>query len=302
MPYGKGSKTTFVPFAPSLTLQDYVDLRHQAWCGLATTTTMHHWRFTNLWRELDRTTVYIINNVLPRYDTLPEQLLELAAFRSLGKIETDQVIEKHWGSWNNAMLAGYDAVYAVLPDKPLTNAYSRIVGIKRALKAGFIIKAEHRHKTAACDLENGSIAMMLDGLGVGTYLGKFGATQVLLDLTWRGGEWEPWQPTILGPGAAHGLGLALGRTCTTRRFGNVDTDPSTFTQDDLVNLAWQIGVIDPPLINRAPAPIEVRELENILCEYSRYCRMVEFGRVPTMRLYTPNPDRPPLPPGWPRGY
>jgi hypothetical protein len=155
MPYSKKA-SSFVMFEPQLTLQEYIDTRNEMWRasrGLSDFVSPEPfcwWTLTNIWRELDRTTCYVINTVMPRWqDGSPEQILELAAFRSLGKIETDVAVTSRFGSWVTAVGMGWDAMYAALPPKPLTGAYARMIGTKRALWAGPIILRRELHVQAS---------------------------------------------------------------------------------------------------------------------------------------------------------
>jgi hypothetical protein len=259
------------------------------------------WTLTNIWRELDRTTCYVINEVMPRWpDRSAEQILEVAAFRSLGKIHTDQAIVTKFDNWVTAIEAGWDAMYVALPVKPLTGAYARMIGIKRALWAGPIIKRRELH-IAASELVGIRSDEACRLLADDTYLGRFVAAQVILDLTWRGGPLEPWNTGALGPGAGHGLSLVLGHDVLHTRRGNIEVDAFEFNQHQLDEIVASISIELRPWAGAEPVPFEQRELENVLCEYSRACRLLHFGRIASLRTYRRNGAKFALPPGWATG-
>jgi hypothetical protein len=302
MPYSKKA-SSFVMFEPQLTLQEYIDIRHEMWRasrGLSDFVSPEPfcwWTLTNIWRELDRTTCYVINTVMPRWpDGSAEQLLELAAFRSLGKIETDVAVSSRFGSWVDAIDHGWEAMYVALPPKPLTGAYARMIGTKRALWAGPIIKRRDLHHQAAQELAarpDEAHRLLADD----TYLGNFVASQVILDVTWRGGPFTPWNTGALGPGAGHGLSLATGIDYLHTRRGNVEVEPAASAAAAALLPTVRAGTGSPFVAGR-PAPFEQRELENVLCEYSRVARLMRFGRVAALRTYRPNGALFELAPGW----
>lgn len=310
MPYSK-TASTFNLFAPQISLSFYAQARHEMWvahqrgdeppAGLPAP--MYEWTLTNNWRELDRTTAYVINEVLPRFPTgSPEQILEVAAFRSLGKIETDKAIVERFGCWNAAVEAGWTRMYQALPVRPLTGAYARLVGIQKALHAGPIIQRESRHIDAARHLAVQNYPYARFSLSDGTYLGMFVAAQVLFDVTWRGGPLPVYVGDLrFGVGAAHGLSLALGYDLLMTRRGNPEVDVGMMqtVADEEWDACYQwASVRGAPRINGERALIALRELEQILCEYSRVCRLMEYGRVSSLRRYKPNPEPFALPPGW----
>ena len=307
MPYSR-TNSSFVIFQPDISLFEYVEHRHQLWRasrGLREPPAMdpvfRKWVLTNNWRELDRTTCYVINEVMPRYEYgSPEQLLEIACFRSLGKIDTDVAIIARFGTWNEALVAGYDRLYEALPPRPLTGAYARIVGTKRALKAGFLLMSAGWHERAIKAVNEKRWHDARDWLAEGTYLGLFVATQILYDLTWQGGPMSLWWEgdLRLGVGAAHGLSLVTGRECVTMRRGNPEVDLSVIDIKELDRIRNEVIINQPPLINGEDAEFTIRELEQVLCEYSRVCRILRFGRVGPLRSYIPNPEPFALAPGW----
>ena len=304
MAYGKGAASSFVMFEPPITLQQYVDIRHEMWRAsrglnaFVTPPPLCWWTLTNIWRELDRTTCYVINTIMPRWPAgSAEQILEVAAFRSLGKIETDRAIVAKFENWVTAVDAGWDAMYTAMPAKPLTGAYARMVGIKRALKAGPIIKRRELH-IAASEVIGIRSDEACRALADDTYLGRFVAAQVVLDLTWRGGPFEPWNTGALGPGAGHGLSLVLGRNVLHTRRGNVEVDAFEFSNAELESIIKSVTIELRPWVGAEPAPFEQRELENVLCEYSRACRLMHFGRIASLRTFRRNSAPFELAPGW----
>jgi len=263
-----------------LPITEFARLRHRMWLTktygekkyqlpeAASALTPYH--FTNLWRELDRNSVYLFNDVQqPHGDDLPGAVLDTLRFRVFNKIETNEAVLAEFGSLDEGFSSGKN-LYAFLKDREanFTGAYIRCPSLERLCDA-----TETKNLAPLAD-EVAELLRAGDGRGVRKKvtelysIGSFLADQLTMDLTWIGGPVDQetgrnaenlFTPKF-GPGAKRGE-----RYCLETGQG---------TAQEVLESIRQVFASEPvPRVYGKPVGFNGRELEHTLCEYQKHVRV-----------------------------
>lgn len=282
-----------------LPITEFARLRHRVWLTktygaetypldeAASAITPYH--FTNLWRELDRNSVYLFNTVQERGDDLSKQVADTVRYRLFNKIETNEAILGEFGS----LEAGYAdgaKLYAFLKDREgnFTGAYIRCPSLETMCSETQNNKLQPLTDQVAEALRAG------DGRGVRRLvrdvysIGDFLADQLTMDLTWiggpvdalHGGQAEKLFTPSYGPGARRGA-----EYCEETGQGNpervLDEIRQTFASEPL------------PSVYGTPVGFNGRELEHTLCEYQKHVRVAKATTKAGARMRVFNSERNP---------
>lgn len=278
-----------------LSIDDFALLRHRIWLrktyGLEVPAEEsqiidgHH--YTNIWRELDRNSIYLFNQLQLPHDEQGDRLasvLDTIRFRLFNKIETNEAILAEFGS----LQAGWDnpiALYAFLSNRKynFTGAYIRCPDLTQMCYATAneflnpigerIVKALYTdHDATQAKAELRTIFS----------IGDFLADQLLMDFTWLGGPFDQlimngskfFNPS-LGPGARAGLDYAA-------KTNQGDWDQL------LGRIKEKFNDLPMPTVNGNRITFDERALEHTLCEYFKHVKYQNRGdAVVKMRYYRP---------------
>lgn len=252
-------------------------------------------RFTNIYRELDRTTAWFRENVRKIYDNSPEVLLATTLFRGFNRIETGEMI---FGKQYNPQSVGHRWIRNEARDDELTEALSDIQNSGLSVVTGAytimtppgLTKSEgvayyantFRRRGEWFDHANmiskfaGTAPREASWAHLVTYpgLGSFSAGQIVADLTQtylhnNSVDRMIWTP--LGPGSTRGLHILSDRPRDGRSLSGIPhIDHLMSEMKYLLSLSrssehWPNDEDFPSL--------ELSDIQNTLCEYSKYYRI-----------------------------
>lgn len=247
---------------------------------------LRRWRFTNVFREDDKTTAWCRDHIREPLRDDPAVALATFAFRWFNRISTGQLLLDLLGSdWDPAearrRLAAHDGpvvtgAFVVASQRGMNKADGIVHGIElfRELYGGRGQELLRYDTLEACH----SALMEVP------YMGPFGAYEVVTDL--RHTMYLDTAPDIntwcnMGPGAARGIGRVLhGDPDHYSRFNDPHCCEMLLGAREL--LAEAHGGAWP---GEWPT-WELREVEHNLCEFDKYER-IRLGEGRGKRRYTP---------------
>lgn len=257
---------------------------------------LQHYKFTNVYRELDRTTVWFRENVRSKVTSPAEQLLAAVVFRWFNRIATGEAIFSQLDTnkttaWDRLLVTGnadcllepiktycgkgpyVTGAYIIKTPDNLTKTEGVIQCIKWFMENEFFFTPEHhegyRKVAERLAAERGihTLESVWRWLRKFPYLGDFMAYEIVTDL--RHTPLLDKAPDIMlwanpGPGAARGL---------SRIF---EDDPSAYSQNNKIKLNRLMrNLLEASLTvwpEEWPA-LEMRDIEHTLCEYDKYMRV-----------------------------
>lgn len=256
--------------------------------------------FTNVFRELDKTTIWFRKNVREKYDGKPEVLLATMVFRWFNRITTGEAIFSQEGLLHPGMgnFTAFEAFQETGETQWLKDAILAYIGDSGPYVTGsYIIKTDEGmskldgvlhiidlfnkgrwRQVAEAMPNNWTLQQSAEWLESEHHmLGHFTAYEVTSDLRWTYlltdatdvGTWA--NP---GPGARRGLNRVAARDlrmcpAKTQEISEMrdllalSRDPQYWPQNDDV---------DPVRGGPAWPPLEMREIEHTLCEFDKFCR------------------------------
>lgn len=276
------------------------------------------YRFTNVFRELDKTTLWFANNVREPLRHRPEVLLATMVFRMFNRIEVGEAIFCQTGDTlkgSNAFSTFVDtrdtrhmrraiinfvgkkgphATGAYIISSP--PGYSKLDGILKLLETANGIEVGGlgwRQVAAICSVGPMTLQAVFDWLSGVPYFGKFHSYEIVTDLRHtalldRAPDINTW--ANVGPGAARGLARIHGRAITER--GKLaERVPVPQMLDEMREILrrsrdakhWpqpsKRSLGGPQVVVDWPR-WELRDVEHTLCEYDKYCRVREGQGAP----------------------
>jgi hypothetical protein len=283
-----------------LSIKDFATLRHKIWLrktynypvSFEESQILDQHHYTNIWRELDRNSIYLFNEVQTWAGSeafeygYPQIVADTIRFRLFNKIETSEALIEEFDSLENAF-DNPEKMHGFLSKRKynFTGAYIRCPNL-----------SELCYKTSNKDLiplaESISRAIVLEKDARKAWrllksvfsIGDFLADQLLMDLVWVGGELDSphnsvsdWFSPAMGPGAKAGLNY-----CEETNQGNLKTL--------LVDLSEAFDSLPMPTLFEATTRLKYddRALEHTLCEYYKHVKFQSRGNsYVKMRNYKP---------------
>jgi len=225
------------------------------------------YKFTNVFREADATTVWFRENVRdPLRDYSELVFFATVAFRWFNKIETGKLLLPYLlgkEKWNMAVLYP-----KLLPHKPWVNGAYIIKtpdGMDKLMGVLTVIENVHTDKTwfydGIDDQLDPNLEFLHKELQDFPYMGPFMAYEVVTDL--RHTCILEHAPDIMtwanaGPGAKRGIYRIFNKDVRPRDMNGI--------MQDLLKLGQKVASIS------WYAPLEMREIEHTLCEFDKYQR------------------------------
>jgi hypothetical protein len=278
----------------TMTFREFTRARHQLWlertyglpaaCG-ASPLRQHH--YTNLWRELDRGTVFLFNGVQrPRLHDKPELIRHSILYRIFNVRETYEAVWKKFGNdLMGQVTAGNLYEFLSARERNFTNAYVRCCDLKLVCEQ--LVSLQDHVYDIGSKLEYGGADEAREAISKIYSFGAFTGDQLMMDLCWEGGPFDVQFAPKFGPGAQRGLAY-----CMENGFGNVTNLLRAGDEE--------IPEATRPTVNGLPIAYDLRTLEHTLCELSKHVKYEGRGdRQVKMRRYSRS-ERPvdPLPFAW----
>jgi len=228
------------------------------------------WRFCNVHREFDRTTIWFNANVRSRVSGL--QAIEATVmFRWFNKIETGELVKDLLiNGWDTEearkRLTGVSPLFtgAYMVNTP--PGYTKLEGVLRSFEQG--------RTTLPRVLKTKTLQAAHNILYQLPRLGRFTAYEIVSDLRWTDVLYEA--PDIMtwacaGVGCARGLGRVVSGNPGIFNYA------STKQQGEMNRLMQQLLKLsqDPEHWPEGWRSWEMREVEHWLCEYDKYERAFE---------------------------
>lgn len=248
-------------------------------------------RFTNVYRELDRTTAWFRENVRKVYDNTPEVMLATVFFRGFNRIETGKILFASPTSIGHRWVkneASDSELVAELVDiqesgaPVVTGAYTIMTpkGLTKAQGVAYYANffraqmwkpfTEDLARWGGSAPREATWKWLKDFPGQGSFI----SGQVIEDLRWtylhnQAVDINSWAP--LGPGSTRGLQIIAGRPINGRLVYDVPAEGFLINEMRyLLQLSrdpvyWRESKLAPPL--------EMHVIQNLLCEYSKVVRI-----------------------------
>ena len=297
---------------------DYSRLRHTAYLKRSAgepwpwvdDATLNAYRFCNIFRELDTTTIWFRQNVREPMQHEPEVLLATVLFRWFNRIETNEVIFRQKDlegntPWDRLLLTGncdsiVHTVRSVLPGGPwVTGSYmisspngvDKLVGITNRVNhfnAGIWRAVAERLLQRPGEYTLRQVWNWLTTTTPG--LGKFMAYEVVTDLRHtslldRAPDLNAW--ANVGPGAKRGLNRLMMRARENSAKVKNKYNLSITEKDSLRLMGNLLAMSRDPQYWPSDWPQwEMREVEHTLCEFDKYER-AQAGEGTPRQIFRP---------------
>lgn len=240
-----------------------------------------NYKFTNAYRASDRTSQYLIKNVIYRSDlpqTLDEVFFRILLFKVFNKIETWELLEKELGDIT------YEGYSFDQYDQILTQASSQGTSIYSAAyimpSGGKLLGHTRKHrnhleliqKMIANDLpkklsDAPNMHIGFDLLRSYPTIGDFLAYQFITDINYSEiTNFSEMSFVIPGPGALDGI-----RKCFKDLGGLNEPEIIKFMTDNQQSEFRRLGLEFKPLFGR---PLQLIDCQNLFCEVDKYSRVI----------------------------
>jgi hypothetical protein len=237
-------------------------------------------KFTNAYRAADRTSQYLIREVIYRPDlpsTPREVFFRILLFKLFNKVETWQLLEESFGKitladykferydrvLQGALDAGkqiYSAAYMMPPGRSFFGYARKHQNHLRLLEK--MIAEDLPHRVA----DSGSMANAFTLIRSYPTIGDFLAYQYVTDLNYSEiTDFSEQEFVMAGPGARDGI-----RKCFSRNDGLTDAELIRMVMDRQEQEFEERGLPFRTLWGR---PLQLIDCQNLFCEVSKYARV-----------------------------
>lgn len=226
--------------------------------------------YTNLWRELDRNSIYLMNEIQRPAPNPVALIMDTIIFRLFNKIETWEAIRDAYG---DNFIYG-DELHGLLRrrEKNFTGAYVRCcdLGLVCATVNEIQLGISENIYEALVSRDVKAAKKIVRSI---YSIGDFLTDQLMMDLIWDNGPFDLEYVPAFGPGAKRGLQYCI------------DSE-----QSDVLQLLEQVNAAVPPeyrpWADGRPVAFGRRELEHTLCEYFKYVKLKQAdGKKVKIRTY-----------------
>ena len=260
---------------------------------------MRKYKFTNAYRASDRTSQYLIRNVIydGRERTFRDEFARILLFKVFNRIETWESLDHRLGQLNAETICLDQLPHALreikVSGRPI---YSAAYIMPYPRDFGFSTKHENHIQLLRLMIDERVDEQIQEARNMeAAYkvllaypsIGPFLAYQFLIDLNYSAHlDYSEQEFVVAGPGARDGLHLCFA---DAGKLNNSDLIRWTMEQQ---NEAFEDGKIEfPDLWSR---PLQLIDCQNLFCEIGKYVRAVLPGiKVPSKRkrikqLFHPN--------------
>ncbi len=228
---------------------------------------LQQYRFCNVFRELDRTTIWFRENIREPIKDDSSVIMATIIFRSFNYIPTGKILVKNrlYLEWDT------DIAISVLRDERqwVTGAYmirspegmDKLHGVCWNIDQAWMYRSEI---TALMENKDTNLERAHMWLQTLPSVGSFTAYEFVTDLRWtycleNSDDIYTWAAP--GPGAVRGVNRLLGIKV------NSSAGPDVYT-----NNMRELLRIAPDFIGDHVPPLEMRDIEHTLCEFDKYER------------------------------
>ncbi|MEQ8289305.1 MAG: putative DNA base hypermodification protein [Gammaproteobacteria bacterium] len=264
---------------------------------------LQEYKFTNVYRASDRVSQYLIKNVIYKDKnqyTQSDILFRVLLFKLFNKIETWQLLEKHFGNLNveNFKINTFKRFL----DDEMNNGrtlYSNAYMMASGCKEFNVTRKHHAHlmllrrmikdnlaeKIASCKRMREAYMLLLEY----PLIGRFLAYQYVTDLNYSTlTNFTETEFTIPGPGARDGI-----RKCFSKLGGLSETDVIKMMAD---RQEFEFERLNLKFKNIGKRRLQYIDIQNIFCEVDKYCRVAHpelagfSGRTRIKQRFKLNPE------------
>ncbi len=254
---------------------------------------LREYRFTNVFRELDRVTLQL-HERLDSWKPSALKLYHILAFRAFNRTETYDALTTEplaIHDWKKMlrrlkiMARGGQKIFTGA--YIVTNAGSKTPKIELMARALGQMYAERNELFEAIQLD-GTMQGVTSKIASYPMQGPFTAYEVACDLRWQTGMGLDHAPdrmtwANLGPGARRGI----NRLVSGKPYPNVFRRKEEYVEFMRIACAAAPKALDRKIFRHA-ARIEMREIEHSLCEYDKYARAKNGEGRPRSKYRAPS--------------
>jgi hypothetical protein len=255
---------------------------------------MQKYRFCNVFRELDRTTIWLRENIRQRLppNDVHAHLRAVVIFRYLNRIETGEALSDllHWPSWRDDTLDVVEKRLRrlVAEGRPILGAAYMIKTPLRRDKVSGLLEIwrallGQQDTLINSMLEGNSLQHATELLSEQHYVGPFMAYEIVTDLrhtSLLGSAHDIMTWANPGPGAMRGGARMLNLAASDLSRSN--RSHVTRVMDTMKSLLWTSK--DPFFWPAEWGAWEMRDVEHNLCEFDKYER-ARLGEGAPKQLY-----------------
>jgi len=264
---------------------------------------LQEYKFTNVYRACDRTSQYLIKNVIYNNENRrsPDDILfRVLLFKLFNKIETWKLLEYRFGDLSVETFK--PSAFKIFLDSEMnkgrvlySNAYMMASGCKEfdvtrkhhahLMLLDMMIKDKLSTKISSCKKMREAYALLLDY----PLIGRFLAYQYITDLNYSTlTNFKEIEFTMPGPGARDGI-----KKCFSKLGGLTETEIIKMMADRQELEFERLG-LDFKRIGKRP--LQYIDIQNIFCEVDKYCRVAHptlqgfSGRTRIKQRFKHNPE------------
>lgn len=229
---------------------------------------LRFFKFTNIYRELDRTTKWIKANVRDKIEDPYELATAIAVHRWFNRIETCKAILEGWPSyWQTKNLIH---LRETILDRRGKGPYCTGAFITKAPAGynkldGVLINVHTAAPYLLQVIKDKSLEGAFKTLIQAPYLGRFTAAQLIADMKYtplldQAPDWSEWAHS--GPGSSRGLSIICGRP-----------PDAYWKEEDWLTMVQNLrNRMMPAFAERYWEIPHAQDVQNMLCEYGKYVR------------------------------
>jgi hypothetical protein len=239
---------------------------------------IQHYKFTNAYRVTDRVSQYLVKNIIHQGDQKPEELLfRILLFKLFNKIETWELLEKHFGE------VRFDAYDYAVYNRILSTAreqgqaiYSGAYIMASAKTAfGFLFKHQNHLKLIELIMQQKTLYHLLNARSMEALyqellklpsIGSFLAYQYATDINYSNlTDFSEMEFVKAGPGAKDGI-----RKCFLSQGDLSDEDIIKWMADQQEKEFQRLEIDFKDLWGRR---LQLIDCQNLFCEVDKYARL-----------------------------
>lgn len=228
---------------------------------------LQRYRFCNIYRELDKVTRWIDSNIRTPYEDHPNLWFMLAIARQINWPDT--LAELRWpvNKYDPERLKAVLQARKLRKEQVYTGAYMLNCNWhpdwkgerdKATFTADLVLQSVWKAKRQM-PKQGSTLLSVAEFLQKGHGWGSFTAAQVVADLKYAeswvdASDWYTF--ALSGPGSRRGMAIVAGKEARSEQEWYI----WLMELQELFNARWHF------------APLHAQDLQNTLCEYSKYCR------------------------------
>lgn len=248
---------------------------------------LRQYRFCNVYRELDRVTMWIAKNWRDPFKHHEDLWFAMVVARLINRPETLEHLSLP-GRWNRKQFLRVMHALQDSGQKTFGSAYIVSTGGKAMNKAEYLAQFvldpmwEQRAKLRPTtrDTLRSYHERLMGQIGMGSFM----AAQVVADLKYAAPLWDAkdyWSFAASGPGSRRGMWYVMGHN---------PREMNRWKEHEWREALSELSELVRPCAKEAGLPrIHAQDLQNCLCEYHKY-RRTQLGTGRPKQKFTPHED------------